>query len=141
MHIFVFPQCVEKQVEKQKILGAAVFFHLLINFPFFNRLRDEKIISHLLYTYSAFRFFRSHCKVPQPFQISTFLYTFFPFPQGIFSRKSTIVLRSHLFHKTKTCFRISFHQKSHGKEKTKSLVASVFSGLFQLFYKPYHHYS
>ena len=57
MHIFVFPQSVEKQVEKQKILGTAVFFHLLINFPFFNRLRDEKIISHLLYTYSAFRFF------------------------------------------------------------------------------------
>ena len=141
MHILVFPQSVEKQVENQKNRCIAVFFLLLINFPFFNRFPDGNINSIHLYTYSVFCFFRPQPRFSDIFSISTFLYTFFPFPQGIFSRKSTTVLHAHLFHKSKNCFRLSFHRKSHGKEKTKSLAASGFSGLFQLFDTPYHHYS
>ena len=75
------------------------------------------------------------------FRVSTFLFTFFPFPQRIFSRISTSKMLPRFFHKSHLLFRSDSTPVYHGEEHRKILASSGFFRLFQLFDKPYNHYS
>ena len=141
IHIFTFPQFVEKQVEKPKSSYKTEFFLVLKNRSIFNiRKKTGKNFSVFIHQIHFDFAFRKKC-FPSLFSVSTFLFTFFPFPQGIFSRISTSTRGSCLFHKAIFLFRMYSLLKFTEREKRKNLVASGFFALFQLFYIPYNHYS
>jgi hypothetical protein len=68
------------------------------------------------------------------FSVSTFLCTFFPFPQRIFSRISTSHSCARIFPQSIKVFRVASHLQSNGNRNAKNQTPQGFFGLFQLFY-------
>jgi len=134
MSRFVFPQLVEKQVEKAKTLCDSNFFPLLKRTASFQHFLKRGIFAqHLRYIFSHQRF-PVRSDFPHTFLVSTFFCTFFPFPHRIFSRISTSFPRASFFPQNEKVFRTSSPLQNHGKQNAKTLAPAVFLGLFQLFY-------